>query len=341
MPDKSAFYNPATAAYYDPTNNRRVAIVTGGNSGIGWFTVLHLYLHGYVVYVAGRTESKVLKAIDEIKAEAEKRVAAYSEEEKKERHLGSLTFTHFDCCDLQSVASCATKFLEKEPRLDILINNAGLMGVPYEVTKDGYEIQYQVNFVAPFLFSLLLVPGLLEAKKAGVTPRNILLSSIGHNFAFKYYDPSNRINCTPNFIYTWVRYGNAKAAEIQFAIKLAQLYPDILTFSVHPGVIVDTELYNHWKQLPILGPITKATLRVSHLAMGVTVEEGCLATLRAALDPALTEKDNGKYMETGGVIAKPSKVASNPNNIEKTFTWNLEELEKKGFKFPSSVQASG
>lgn len=340
MVQRSKFFDPSTAEYFSPENNRRVAIVTGGNSGIGWYTVLHLYLHGFVVYVAGRTESKVLKALDEIKTEAEKRVSTYSEEEKLRRSLGSLTYIHIDCTDLETVSKCAATFLEKESRLDVLINNAGIMGIPYQETKDGYEIQYQVNFVAPFLFILLLIPALLEAKKEGGSPRNILLSSIGHNFAYKYFEPSDKINCTPNFLFTWVRYGNAKAAEIQLAKKLSELYPEILSFAVHPGVIVETELYNHWKNLPVIGFLTKGTLKVAHESMGVNSEEGSLGSLRAALDSSLTEEESGSYLETGGIISKPSKVASKKANIEKTYSWNFEELEKKGFKFPAEVRAS-
>ena len=59
--NKSNFFKPESAPFYNPKDQRKVALITGGNSGIGWFTALHLYLHGYIVYVAGRTESKVLK----------------------------------------------------------------------------------------------------------------------------------------------------------------------------------------------------------------------------------------------------------------------------------------
>lgn len=66
MPTRSKFYNPTTAPYYNPKTERKVVIITGGNSGIGWYTTLHLYLHGYVVYMAGRTELKVRKAFEDI-----------------------------------------------------------------------------------------------------------------------------------------------------------------------------------------------------------------------------------------------------------------------------------
>lgn len=330
MAKRSDYYDPESAPYYNPKENRRVALVTGGNSGIGWFTALHLYLHGYVVYVAGRTELKVLKAIDDIKEEAGKRQAAYSEAEKSERSTGTLTYIHLDLCDLATVAKCAEDFAAKEPKLDVLINNAGLMGVPYELTKDGYEIQYQVNFVAPFLFTLLLVPTLKNAKSNGA-PRVILLSSLAHNSAYKYFEPTDTIHKKPNFIFTWVRYGNAKAAAIGFIRKFAKLHPDILAFSVHPGIIFDTELYNHWKNMPIVGSFAKASFKVSHSLVGVTVEEGSLATLKTALDPSLDSKDSGSYWETGGIRGRPSQIATKDENAEKTWLVNVKLLKEKGF----------
>ncbi|PVH17255.1 uncharacterized protein CXQ87_000139 [Candidozyma duobushaemuli] len=335
MAPRSEFFDPATGPYYDPKKDRRVAIVTGGNSGIGWYTVLHLYLHGFIVYVAGRTECKVVKAIEDIKAEAEKRVEAYTDDEKSTRVLGSLTFIHFDCCDLSSVTACADEFSQKEDKLHVLINNAGLMAVPYEETKDGYEIQYQVNFVAPFLFTIKLLPKLKTAEVDG-SPRLVMLSSVGHRTTPKYYDPSDKIKCTPNFLFTWIRYGAAKTANIHFTTRLAELYPQITSLSVHPGVIVETELFNHWTNLPLLGWFYKGSTVVIDKTIGVKSEEGCLASLRAALDPEV-EKENGGYLETGGVVTKPSKIAQQQKYIDRTWDYNVEELKKKGFLTDSDI----
>ncbi|EMG46605.1 ENV9 Probable oxidoreductase ENV9 [Candida maltosa Xu316] len=322
--DKSKFFDPSTAPYYDPKTERRVAFITGGNSGIGWFTALHLYLHGYVVYVAGRTESKVLKAIEEIKEEAQKR--------KTTNPFGQLNYVYIDLLDLSTVPKAVAQFAQQEKSLDVLINNAGLMGVPYEVTKDDYEIQYQVNFVSHFLLTLKLLPFLQTAVLQGVTPRIVNLSSIGHNFEFKHFKPEeNKLNKFPNSAYTWVRYGIAKASQIQFAKELAIKYPEILSLSVHPGVILGTELYNYWKTVPYIGFIAKGIFAAADKTIGVSNEEGSLATLRAALDPNLTLKENGDYLVTGGTIESPSGIASNPKYAQETWDWNIEQLNKRGF----------
>ncbi|GEQ71878.1 hypothetical protein JCM33374_g5564 [Metschnikowia sp. JCM 33374] len=251
------FYNPDNAEYYNPATDRKVAIVTGGNSGIGWYTVLHLYLHGYNVYVAGRNDEKVAQAIADISAEAESRIRAYSEADQKRKVPGKLASLHLDCCDLKSVETCAETFLGKESHLDLLINNAGVMAVPFEMTKDGYEIQYQVNLVAPILFTAKLLPALEKAASASSVPRVITLSSIGHRLSVKYWDPADPINKTPNALFSWVRYGNAKRGAIEYMQRFAKEHPNILAFSVHPGIITDTRLYDHWNNLPVVGPLFK------------------------------------------------------------------------------------
>ncbi|WPK23127.1 hypothetical protein PUMCH_000352 [Australozyma saopauloensis] len=330
MTQAAGFYNPETAEYFDPKETHRVAIVSGGNSGIGWYTVLHLYLHGYAVYVVGRNESRVKKAIKDIEDEARRRTSSYDSFQKKTRHLGSMEYIHFDCCDLESVERCATAFLSKERRLHVLINNAGVMGIPFEITKDGYEIQYQVNLVAPFLFTLNLLPA-LKAAKSDAVPRVLTLSSVGHNAAYRYFDPSDHINHFPLMLYTWIRYGNAKCAAIQFMKKFAANYPGILAFSIHPGVIGETELYSWWDKLPFLGSIFHTARNVAGYFIGVSSEEGSLATLRAAMDQSLGEDDSGSYLITGGSIIEPSRVALNKDNIDTTWNRNIEMLREKGF----------
>ncbi|RLV92707.1 putative oxidoreductase ENV9 [Spathaspora sp. JA1] len=330
MVSSSKFYNPNLAPYLNPKEDRRVVFITGGNSGIGWYTCLHLYLHGYIVYVGGRTESKVLKAIDDIKAEAKIRQGEYSTEEKATRHFGELNHIYIDLTDLSTVPKAVESFGAKEKKLNVLINNAGIMGVPFEETKDGYEIQYQVNYVSHLLLTLKMLPFL----QAATNPRIVNLASIGHNFEFKHYSPKDHyLNNFPNALYTWVRYGKSKCSQIQGAKALAKYYPNILSVSVHPGVIVGTELYNHWKNIPGLKFITKGAISGIGKLIGVTNEEGSYATLKVTMDPELSLKENGNYYSTGGILDTPSSVASKESNIEETWKWNIEQLDKRGYHF--------
>ncbi|CUM49961.1 uncharacterized protein AC631_00860 [Debaryomyces fabryi] len=327
------YFDPSTAPYLNPTIDRRVAFITGGNSGIGWFTILHLYLHGYVVYIAGRTESKVRKAIEDIKGEAEKRVSEYTKEEQNSRSLGSLDYVYLDLLDLSTVEAAADSFSKKEPELHILINNAGIMGVPYEETKDGYEVQYQVNFASHFLLTFKLMPLIKKvALKGSIQPRIIQLTSEGHRASYRYFRPDENLNRFPNFLYTWYRYGAAKLASIQFMNLLGRENPDILCASVHPGIIFDTELFNYWKKLPILGYLSSASMYTISPLIGVRIEEGSLSTLKVALDPTVNLlEDSGKYYVTGGYESSASKVAQNEKDAITTWNWNLNYMNKLGF----------
>ena len=314
------YYDPNTAEYFDPATTRKVAVVTGGAGGLGWYTILHLYLHGYVVYMAARNPAKVEKAIADIKEEAAKRASDHP--------TGEIHHVEMDLLLLQLVKEAAETLAKTEPKIDILINNAGIMAVPYEITKDGYEIQYQVNFVGHLLLTTKLLPNL----EAAPAPRVVMLSLMGHKAAFKYFDPSDTINKWPDAAWTWVRYGVVKAAEIQYAKYMAVQHPRILWISVHPGIVPGTNLFDPWKQAPLLGPIVGASTRFLDSTVGVTNEQGLYSTLRAALDPTLLPaKDNGKYLNTGGSEATPTLVASDANNAKRTVEYNLEQLKAKGF----------
>lgn len=326
------FYDPTTAAYFNPKVDRRNVIITGGNSGIGWYTILHLYLHGYNIFILGRNEKKINQAIEEIKVEADKRIEKYTEEEKKSRYLGSFNYIYLDLLDLLTVSKAAEEYASREDKLHILINNAGLLGAPFEITKDGYEILYQVNFVSHFLLTLKLIPQLENfAKEGKVEPRIVNVASLGHNFAYKYFHPSNKLDCFPNMIYNWVRYGNAKGAEIQFSNELARRYKNILSISLHPGIIMNTDLYRYSKNAPITGFFTKKASNVVDACVGVDNEQGATATLRAALDDLTIKDYSGKYLTTGGHEGKTTKIVSNIDNCKTTWSWNLENLNKKGF----------
>lgn len=325
---KSDFFDPTTAEYYK-TDSRTVAI-TGGNSGLGWYTILHLYLHGYKIYIFARNKDKVNKAIQEITAEAEKRIAKYTELEKASRFTGSFHHIHLDLLDLSSIPKAVDEFKTKEGDLSILINNAGLLGVPYELTKDGYEITYQVNFVGHFLLTLLLIP--LLTKNGSNPPRIINVSSIGHKFAYKYFSPNDTIKYFPSSVYTWVRYANAKGAQIQITQVLAEKFKDIITIAVHPGLVMNTDLYNHSKSVPLIGFFAKHGFKAVDSVAGVTNEEGALSTLKAALDPKISISDSSNYFTTGGIKAKPTSIVTNPKNYNNTWSVVLQQLEDKGFK---------
>ncbi|GAV54998.1 hypothetical protein ZYGR_0AS03210 [Zygosaccharomyces rouxii] len=320
-------FNPDSLPYYDPAEDRKVAVITGGNSGIGWFTVLHLYMHGFVVYICGRNSNRVNEAIKELETEAAKRISKRSKDAPR-IHLGSLYYLHNDLSDLKCVERAASKICKKEEKLDVLINNAATVALPYELTKDNFEIQLQTNYIAHFLLSIRLLPLLQRAKG-----RLITLTSVCHQLEFRYWGLSQDWNYEPNMLFTWLRYAMAKTASIQFTKMMAIKYPEVLCLSIHPGMVMNTHIFSYWTRLPIVGIFFWMLFQIVGIFFGVSNEQGSLATLRCALTPHLnTDKDNGKYFTTEGVESKPSYIANNLDDAASTWIWTVHALRDRGFE---------
>ncbi|CAI6781014.1 ASN_HP2_G0049320.mRNA.1.CDS.1 [Saccharomyces cerevisiae] len=326
--------DPRILPYYDPAVERKIAVVTGGNTGIGWYTVLHLYLHGFVVYICGRNSHKISKAIQEILAEAKKRCHEDDDGSSPDagpgpsiQRLGSLHYIHLDLTDLKCVERASLKILKLEDHIDVLVNNAGIMAVPLEMTKDGFEVQLQTNYISHFLFTMRLLPLLRHCRG-----RIISLSSIGHHLEFMYWKLSKTWDYKPNMLFTWFRYAMSKTALIQCTKMLAIKYPDVLCLSVHPGLVMNTNLFSYWTRLPIVGIFFWLLFQVVGFFFGVSNEQGSLASLKCALDPNLSvEKDNGKYFTTGGKESKSSYVSNNVDEAASTWIWTVHQLRDRGF----------
>ncbi|SCU95863.1 LAMI_0F04126g1_1 [Lachancea mirantina] len=334
-------FDPDELPYYNARKVRKVAIVTGGNSGIGWYTVLHLYMHGFVVYVAGRNSTRVNKAIKQIKREARRRRrvkegkrAATEADSKISASVsstgpvfGELHYLPMDLTDLKSVEKGCKRFKSLEPRLDVLVNNAGVMALPYLVTADGFDVQLQTNYVAHFLLTMRLLPCIKRC-----SGRVVSVSSIGHNLEFRYFSLNRTFNYKPDMIFTWMRYAIAKTASIQFTKLLAIKNPDILCMAVHPGLVMNTNLFSYWTRLPIVGIFFWLVFHLIGVFFGVSNEQGAHSTLKCALSLDLEpEMDNGRYFTTHGVESKASYVASNLNDAASTWIWTMHELRDRGF----------
>ena len=326
-------FDPLSLPYYDPETDRRVAFVTGGNSGIGWYTVLELFLHGYVVYIAGRSKNRVLKSIKEIRERAATIRESYTDEQRDTRFVGEVFFLEADLLNLASVCAAVDTFKSVENYLNILVNNAGVMALPYAMTEDGFEIQMQTNYVAPFLLTTRLLSHLENTARLFPPtdpPRIVYVSSIGHQFAFYYFNMNLTFNYFPNIIFTWFRYGLAKTAGIHFMKMLALRNPLVLCMSVHPGFVMNTNLFSYWTRLPIIGIMFWCFFQVFGYFFGVSVPDGANATVKCCLDPNLSlEKDNGKYYAVDGVESTPSRIASNMDYAARTWIWTVHSLSER------------
>ncbi|KAH7325680.1 hypothetical protein B0I35DRAFT_405040 [Stachybotrys elegans] len=255
------------------------AIVTGGNSGIGYETTKQLALHNARVYIASRNLDRVQKAIDELNQQAGRKLDLHS--------------LQMDLVDLKSVKAAAADFSAREERLDILINNAGVMNVPFKLTKDGYETQWQANYVAPHVFTAALLPKLLATAAAYDDKTRVRVVNVSSDLAFN--GPKTINMADPNMtkakgmMELQQRYGHSKQAIIRDAVEINNRYASqgVTAFSVHPG-IVKSGLQNSDPSL--MGKIIRLAIRLSP----TTHLQAAYNSLWCATTPAAA-KQAGKF----------------------------------------------
>lgn len=194
----------------------KIAIVTGGNTGIGLETAKTLAFAGATVIVPARDLEKAKKNL---------------------QNVPNIELAEMDLMNPDSIDAFAQKFLQSERPLHLLINNAGIMWVPFRRDNRGIESQLATNYLAQFQLTARLWPALKKANSARV----INVSSQGHQFApFNFDDP--------NFLYreyeTLQAYGQSKTACNLFALELDNRGKEfgVRSYSLHPGSINGTEL---------------------------------------------------------------------------------------------------
>lgn len=282
----------------------KTAIVTGSNTGIGYETALDLYQKGAKVYVACRNEEKALNAITRMKAQG---------------GTGELIYGHLDLASLSTVKQFADKVLETESRLDLLVNNGGIMIPPASKTEDGFEIQFGVNFIGHFALTGRLF-NLLEATKGS---RVVTLSSIAHRGAVIDFD-NFRLEKEYN---NWREYGQSKLADIIFALEFEKRLRNngyqIMSLAAHPG-FSKTDLQKY---------MDKDMLASLDL---MTAKEGAQPTLAACLRE---DAKGGQYWGPDGpkeqkgkpALAKISAAALDENLNAKLWDWTKDTT---GVNFP-------
>ncbi len=223
---ESGFSAQSTAAEVAANINLsgKVAVVTGGASGLGEETARVLAARGAEVVIAARDLAKADAAIARIR------------ESLPAAHVGAV---QLELADLRSVRSAAATLLECYPKIHLLINNAGIMACPLARTAEGCELQFGTNHIGHFLLTCLLVPALRAAAPARV----VNLSSAGHKYAPVDFDD-------PHFQHRdydkWIAYGQSKTANALFSVALNRRLAafGITANAVHPGAIV-TNLGRH------------------------------------------------------------------------------------------------
>jgi len=199
--------------------NEQIILITGSTDGIGKLTALQLARQNAHIIIHGRNEDKIKKTIDEIKTKS------------TNQRIDGLSA---DLSSLKEVRKLANEVLEKYNAMDVLINNAGVGMADERYSKDGYELRFAVNYLAPFLFTQLILPVLKHA-----APSRIVNVSSAGQYPVNFDDMMLEKKFDPT-----TAYRQSKLALITFTIDLAEkLKGDNITVnSLHPGTYLNTNM---------------------------------------------------------------------------------------------------
>ncbi|MDQ6607215.1 MAG: oxidoreductase [Actinomycetota bacterium] len=303
-----------------PDLTGRVAVVTGANSGLGAITARELARRGATVIAACRNTEKGERAAAEIRAAAP---------------AASVSVSALDLSDLASVRDFADRTAAEHERLDLLINNAGVMAPPRRTTKDGFESQFGTNHLGHFALTGLLLGRLLAAPD----PRVVTLSSGAHRIGKITFDNLQREQGYNN----WTAYGQSKLANLVFAFELQKRATaagsPLRSMAAHPGYAATN--------LQFAGPsrfYEKALMVVGNKVIAQSAEMGALPTLYAA---TVTDLPGGSFVGPDGIGEQrgyPRVVgASGRAYDEETWRrlWEVsEELTGVRFEFPAAAAAA-
>ncbi|HET9914951.1 MAG TPA: oxidoreductase [Anaerolineales bacterium] len=262
-----------------PDLTGKVAVVTGANSGLGYETARALACKNATVILACRNKQKGEAAIRRI-------VQEYPEAKTECMRL--------DLSDLTAVRCFADEFTGRYHRLDLLINNAGIMAIPFGKTVDGFEIQFGTNHLGHFALTGLLLKLITCTPKARV----VTVSSSMHLFGKIDFD---NLNGEKSY-HRQGAYAQSKLANLLFTYELQRRFEcagvDAIAAAAHPGW-TETNLQVHWKVLWMMNSFA-----------GQRPEMGALPTLYAAAAP---DVQGGEYYGPRGlqVWGYPTRVRSN------------------------------
>lgn len=264
-----------------PDQADRVAIVTGSNSGIGYETALALAEHGATVIMACRNLDKANAAAEQI---------------RQSNPAGEVVVMQLDLGDLDSVSNFASEFQAKYDRLDLLINNAGIMVPPYGKTAQGFESQFGVNHLGHFALTGQLLDLILQTAGSRV----VTVSSMAHRFGkidlddLQWESRSYSANAA---------YGQSKLANLLFTYELQRKLDaadrETIATAAHPGWTA-TNLQQH-----------SSMVRYGNRFFAQDSSMGALPTLYAATSP---DSQGGGYYGPEGLMEMrgyPKEVKSN------------------------------
>lgn len=278
-----------------PDLQGKIIIITGANSGIGYEAARALAAKNAAVIMACRNLEKGQKALEQIRAETSD---------------ANLKLMQLDMANMDSVGKFAQEFLSEFNKLDVLINNAGVMATPYGKTADGLEMQIGTNHFGHFLLTGLL----FDLLKSTLNSRVVTVSSYAHFMGKINFDDLN----SEKSYQKWLAYGQSKLANVLFAYELnrktSQESGNPLSVVVHPGYAATNLQHTSWF-FNMLNPI-----------MAQSQEMGALPTLYAASSPNI---EGGEYIGPDGFLGQrgfPKKARSSRASYDRETARRLWEI---------------
>jgi NAD(P)-dependent dehydrogenase (short-subunit alcohol dehydrogenase family) len=289
-----------------PDQQGRTVVITGANTGLGLETARALAAKGASVVLAVRN-------VDKGKAAAA-------------RLPGDVTVQRLDLTSLESIRTAADELRDALPRIDLLINNAGVMYTPKSRTADGFELQFGTNHLGHYAFTGLLLDLMLPVPGSRV----VTVSSMGHRIRARIHFDDLQWDRSYSRVGA---YGQSKLANLLFTYELQRRLSGkgrTIAVAAHPGMS-DSELM---RNTPAAARLPYNVLIAPFFTQ--STEAGALTTLRAAADPNVT---GGQYYGPGGLfegrgapVLVKSSAQSHDAEIQRRL-WTVSE-ELTGVKFP-------
>lgn len=303
-----------------PLTTDRVVLVTGGNTGIGYETSKWIAMMGARVIIACRSEERAKNAIEKMQKEFEEEKAKGTAGICSKERL-DVEFMALDLASLNSVENFVETFKSKETKLHLLLCNAGIAMHPLEYTEDGFEIMFQVNYLAHFLLVTKLLPIMLDS---GEDCRIVLVSSEAHlTSSFDLEKAQGKHHTKENFKRLQY-YGNSKLYQIMqmYCLNRRLRKTNVTVNSIHPG-IVDTEINRSFSDLGMW----KMFFQISKI-IGKTKNpfEGAKTLINAAVNPDFKDTRDAYYCDMR--IQQANSLARNQEKQEALWKYSLDCLQK-------------
>ena len=268
----------------------KTVIVTGANAGIGKATAAALADLGAHVIMACRSPERGQRALEELSAVPGRK----------------LSLMRVDLADLASVRAFADEFQRRYDTLDALVNNAGMLGRRHTLTKDGFEQQFQTNYLGHFLLTMRLLP-LLERAPQG---RVVMLGSIAHWWTHVHFDDINMMHGYNRML----GYGRSKLCNLLFCRYLAARCKAagsrVTVNTAHPGIVASDIIVDRRNDMfRFIATLSRAVL--------ISSEKGAKTSVYLAADDSLAAVSGEYFVRCK--IARSSPRSHNMADAKRLF----------------------